>query len=307
MSLSASTLITSESAAVAATYHEESQIMSTQAPVTGRAAGVPFIAFAPDSGDHATSPIVLAWHLLDAPRTEAAFAAALPLGGLDAWRIYLGLPMCGSRMPDGGPEEFMRLVAEDAVLNLYQPIIAGAAAEAPASLAALRERFGLRSTRIGLMGGSAGAAVVLSILAGGQIDPATAVLVSPLVRVRSAVEAGERLYGLEYEWSEASSAAADNLDFVLRAGEIAARDPQVPVRLVVGGADDEGFRASADDLQQVLAGRYAHPTRVDLVTIDGMPHALADEPGIVPAPQNTNAAAVDRLAVDWFQRYLMAG
>ena len=78
MSLSASTLITSESAAVATTYHEESQIMSTQFPVTGRAAGVPFIVFAPDSGDHATSPIVLAWHLLDAPRTEAAFAAALP-------------------------------------------------------------------------------------------------------------------------------------------------------------------------------------------------------------------------------------
>lgn len=278
--------------------------MANHAPITGEAAGVPFIAFPPTGTELSTAPIVLAWHMMDAPRTEAAFAAALPLGGLDAWRIYLGLPLCGTRMPAGGPEEIMRLGMEDAVLNLYQPIIAGAADEAPAALAALQKRFGLRSSRIGLMGGSAGAVVVQSVLAAGQIDLAAAVLVSPLVRLRSAVEAGERLFGFQYQWSTASEAVANELDFVARAGEIAGRDAQVPSRLVVGGADDVGFQASAGDLHAALAWQYADPSHVDLVTIDGMPHALADEPGIDPAPQNAHAAAVDRLAVDWFRRYL---
>ncbi len=46
---------------------------------------------------------MIAWHLMDPPRTAAAFAAALPLQGLDAWRVYLELPLCGSRLPAGGP------------------------------------------------------------------------------------------------------------------------------------------------------------------------------------------------------------
>lgn len=30
---------------------------------------------------------MMVWHLTDQPRTKATFAAALPLSGLDAWRI----------------------------------------------------------------------------------------------------------------------------------------------------------------------------------------------------------------------------
>jgi hypothetical protein len=37
------------------------------------------------------------WHLMDAPRSEAAMAAAVPLDGLDAWRVYFGLPDTGAR------------------------------------------------------------------------------------------------------------------------------------------------------------------------------------------------------------------
>jgi hypothetical protein len=50
---------------------------------------------------------VVVWHLMDPPRTEAAFAAALLLAGLEAWRTYLGLPLSGSRMPPGGAEELL--------------------------------------------------------------------------------------------------------------------------------------------------------------------------------------------------------
>ena len=73
--------------------------------LSGIAAGVPFVALPPSGGSRPDAPVVLAWHLLDAPRTEIAFASAVPLSGLDAWRIYFGLPLSGSRMPDGGPAE----------------------------------------------------------------------------------------------------------------------------------------------------------------------------------------------------------
>src|SRR5690606_13993047 len=56
----------------------------------GVAAGVPYLLLPPALG-RGGAPIVIGWHLLDPPRTEAAFAAALPLDGLDAWRLYLGL------------------------------------------------------------------------------------------------------------------------------------------------------------------------------------------------------------------------
>ena len=58
--------------------------------------GVPYLAVPPAS-DAATAAVIILWHLMDAPRSEAAFAAALPLDGLDAWKVYLGLPTFGAR------------------------------------------------------------------------------------------------------------------------------------------------------------------------------------------------------------------
>ena len=62
-----------------------------------KAGGVPYLAVPPRDPDRA--PVVLAWHMMDPPRTEAAFGAALPLEGLNAWRIYLGLPMGARPQP----------------------------------------------------------------------------------------------------------------------------------------------------------------------------------------------------------------
>ena len=36
-----------------------------------------------------------------------------------------------------------------------------------------------------------------------------------------------------------------------------------------------------------------------------MAHALADEPGIEPAPQTSHAAVVDRYAVEWLRQHLL--
>ena len=279
---------------------------ATAIPLTGAAAGVPFLAFPPDSGPRADAPIVVAWHLMDPPRTEAAFAATLPLDGLDAWRIYLGLPMCGSRSPAGGFDELMRLAFQDAVLNLHGPVATQGAGEFPAALAELRSILDLGDGPLGLLGGSMGAAIAQTVLADGAFAVAAAVLVSPLVQLQSVVDAMSRRYDVTYEWSAASLAVARRLDFVARTEEIASHG-QPAVLLVVGADDDEaGFHRPAAGLHESLAARYADPSRTALVTIPGMAHALAPEPGVEPAPQTPHAAEVDRQAVAWLQHHLPA-
>jgi hypothetical protein len=273
----------------------------------GVAAGVPFVATPPPDGPRADAPVVVAWHLMDPPRTEAAFAAALPLDGLDAWRIYLGLPLSGSRLPPGGPDELMKLAMEDAVLNLQGPVTAQAVEEFPGAFADLRAQLHFGDGPVGLVGGSVGAAVALSVLAESDIVATAAVLVSPLVQLRPAVDAISRTYDMTYSWSAESLIVASRLDFVARADEVAGQE-QPAVLLVVGADDDaDGFHAPATRLREALAVRYADPTRVDLVSVAGMGHALADEPGVDPAPQTAQAAEVDRHAVAWLQSHLGSG
>jgi predicted alpha/beta hydrolase family esterase len=271
--------------------------MVVQHQIAGTAAGVPFVAV-PPSGDAESVPVVVAWHLMDPPRTETAFAAALPLDGLDAWRIYLGLPMSGSRLPEGGLDELMRLGFEDAPVNLQGPISAQAAAEFGPAFRELRERFGFAEQPAGLLGGSQGAAVALQVMAEGQVAPAAAVLVSPLVQLRPAVEALAGRFGVSYSWTAESDGIARRMDFVARAADIA-RHGDPAVLLVVGADDDEaGFREPAARLRGALGDR------ADLVLVPGMGHALADEPGLEPAAQTPAAVEVDRLAAGWLARHL---
>jgi dienelactone hydrolase len=276
---------------------------NTVTPIEGVAAGVPYVAL-PPTGRQDDAPLVVAWHLMDPPRSEAAMAAALPLNGVQAWRVYLGLPRFGARAPAGGPEEIMRLAAEDYVLNLFQPAIEQAAAEAPSAVDALREQLPIDSGPVGLLGGSAGGAVALLLLTESQMPVAAAALVNPVVKVRSVVEAGERMYDVSYSWTEKSRAVADRFDFVERAAEIGKRDPQPPVLLVGGAEDDPAYREPLAGLRDALAGLYAEPDRVGFVSVPGMAHALAEEPGMEAAPQTAEAKEADAAVTAWFQRYL---
>ncbi len=279
-------------------------MMPDASPIAGTAAGVPYIAVPPSSGRSADAPVVVAWHLMDPPRTEAAFAAALPLDGLDAWRIYLGLPMCGSRTPPDGQDELMRLGYEDAVLNIQGPVAAQAEREFGPALDGLHRELGIGSRPIGLLGGSMGAAVAQLVIAEGDVEISAAVLVSPLVQLRPAVEAIGRRFGVTYLWSGASLDVAGRLDFVARADQLAKRG-QPAVLLVVGTEDDPaGFRQPAERLHAALSARYADPQRARLTMITGMGHPLADEPGLEPAPQTPHAREVDQHAVRWLQRHL---
>src|SRR3954452_10067405 len=108
--------------------------MTQAGPVRrGTAAGVPFVAVPPSGGIRPGADVVVAWHMMAPPCTEPAFAAAVPMAGVDAWRIYLGVAMTGAREAPGGPAEIQRLLAEDAVLRVFEPIIRQAVDEFPAA------------------------------------------------------------------------------------------------------------------------------------------------------------------------------
>jgi pimeloyl-ACP methyl ester carboxylesterase len=248
------------------------------------AAGVPYVAVPPE-GERPDAPVVVAWHLADPPRTETALAAALPLAGLDAWRIYLGLPMHSSRSID--PAEYLRLAYEDAVVNHFGPITAQACAEFPAAYAALTDRFGFGGGPLAMLGGSLGSAVA-QLVALDRDDVVAEVLVSPVTRLRAVVAVNERRFDVTYPWHPKATEIADELDFVARADETT-----MPVQIIVGDRDDPAIRDAAADLEKALR-------HVDLVTVPDMPHELADQDER-PLP---HAATVDGLAVAWLQRHL---
>jgi hypothetical protein len=121
------------------------------------AADVPYVAPPPaQRRNDEEAPLIVAWHLTDPPRSAAAMAAALPLAGVMAWRVYLDLPMHGRRQLPGGLDEFMQLGYEDAVLNAFEPQVTQAAAEFPALLTELRVRLPITVGPIGLVGASIG-------------------------------------------------------------------------------------------------------------------------------------------------------
>ena len=268
----------------------------------GELARVPVIVRPPANGTRPDAAVVLAWHLQDAPSTEAAFAAALPLDGLDAWRVYIGLPLSGSRLPPGGRDELMRLGHEDAVMNLQGPVSEQGAAEAVEVFEAVRQQFRLTNGPLGALGGSMGAAIALSLMADGSLPVRAAVLVSPLVQLRSAVDALAAGFGFDYPWSPPSEAVAARLDFVARAAAIVGNGPAATLMIVGEDDDQAGFVEPARRF--VDACRAAGGDVAELLTIAGMGHTLADEPGDEPAPQTASAATVDAHAVDWFRRHL---
>lgn len=264
--------------------------------LTGDVGGVPYLV-EPPPGGRADAPVVVAWHMLDAPRSESAFHAALPLAGLDAWKVYIGLPLSGSRLPDGGLEEFFARGARDAVRLGYDPVVTGGADEFGPAYATLCERFGFGSGPLGLVGASAGAAVACEVLARDEHDVVTVVLISPMLQMARVVAAVGEQFGVEYPWDHETVAIARRMDWVARVGDL----PTMPLRVIVGDADDE---PSILQPAMNLVGQFVGPA--NMVTVEGMGHALAAAPGLEPAPQTAHAAEVDELAVKWLRTTLVS-
>ncbi len=270
--------------------------------VTGVAAGVPYVALPPPGGGAA--PLVVGWHLMDAPRTESAFAAALPLTGLPAWRVYLGLPMFGARMPAGGPQEVLRLAAEDYLLNVLGPVVEQAVAELPAALDAVRAALPAADGPIGVLGGSAGAVVALLAMAESPVPIAAGAVVNPATPVEPVIAVGEAMFDVVYRWSEASRSVARRLDFTARAAEVVGPGPGRPVLVASGDRDEPGMRDGAAKLAAALAAASGRPELTRLTRVLDLPHALADEPGLAPAPQWPAVAGLDAEIVAFFRASL---
>jgi dienelactone hydrolase len=263
-------------------------------PLTGTTTnGVPYLAVPPAS-DAATAPVVILWHLMDAPRSEAAFAAALPLDGLDAWKVYLGLPTFGARSLPGGVDEVMSLLATDAPGLVHGPVHSQAAEEFPAAWADLSKTLGVGvGVPVGLVGGSMGAAIASEVLARGTSGATAAVLVSPLLQLRPMIDAVSAQFG-GYNWTDAGTAAAERLDYEARASEVLASG--AAIRMIIGADDEQAIVRSALTVAAAVGA--------DVKLLDGMGHALAEEPGIEAAPQTEVAKRVDPLAAEWLREHL---
>jgi pimeloyl-ACP methyl ester carboxylesterase len=274
--------------------------------ITGTAAGVPFTALPPTGATDGPAPLIVTWHMLDAPRTDAAFAAALPMTGVPAWRVHLGMPMCGARMVDGRVDAIIELARKDALMAYLAPFVHQAADEFPAALAALRDQLPVDDTPIGVLGGSLGGAVALEVLTTLQAPIKAVALVNPAVRIRSVVDLVGPLMtgsGQAYPWTAESHKTADELDFVARAADVTA---QLPLLLVSGELDHPALQTDAAALVDALRERYAHPDEVELITVPDLAHPLADEPGLEPAPQLPTTKVVDEILTQWFLRQLTA-
>ncbi|MEV5535848.1 alpha/beta hydrolase [Saccharopolyspora shandongensis] len=258
-------------------------------PITGTAAGVPFTALPP--AEDGPAPLIVTWHMLDAPRSDAAFAAALPMNDLSAWRVHLGMPMCGARMIDGSMDAGLELIREDVLMSALHPFVRQAAEEFPAALESIRAQLPVDDGPIGVLGGSLGGAVALRILADTGAPVFAGAVVNAAIRIRSVVD----LFPGDYPYDAESEKVADSLDFVAKADTIAGR---APLLVVSGELDHPALRADASDLVNALGERS------ELLLIPGLAHPLADEPGIEPAPQLPPAREVDAGLTAWFRRHL---
>jgi pimeloyl-ACP methyl ester carboxylesterase len=233
-------------------------------------------------------PTVVAWHFQDPPRTERAMAAALPLAGLDAWRVHLGLPLSGSRSPQGRLE---RLGYEDAVLKVYGPVVFGAAEEFPAALAALRAEHGLGAGRIGVLGGSVGALVAQQVDATTPVDAVA--LVSPVTRLRPLVVANGRRYGFDYPWRPESEEVAVRLDW----WPGPARSPRRRCSSSGRRIRRTGSSSRRRPCTPPCRARYWRPC-------PGWGTPSPTNPAPIPLRRPRTPAAVDRIVASWFRRWL---
>jgi pimeloyl-ACP methyl ester carboxylesterase len=253
------------------------------------AAGVPFTALPPAGGGAA--PLIVTWHMLDAPRSDAAFAAALPMNDLPAWRVHLAMPMCGARMVGGSMDAAAELMRKDSLMSYLYPFVRQATEEFPAALASIRAQLPVDDGPIGVLGGSLGGAVALRVLADTEVPVFAGAVVNAAIRMRSVVE----LFPGDYPYDAKAEAAVDSLDFVSKADIIAGR---CPLLVVSGELDHPPLRADAFHLVDALGERS------ELLSIPGLAHPLADEPGIEPAPQLPPAREVDAGLTRWFRRHL---
>lgn len=265
------------------------------------AAGVPMRVRRPHDTRRATSLIVL-WHGFEPPDSAAALADALPLAAVDAFRVYVDLPLFGERSVGGPVPERARRGREDYVRGLFMPVVEGAVAEFPGIVAELRDRLSLgRSPAVGVFGFSGGAGVALLALAQRDVPIRAAVTLNAPRNLKAGVDLLRRAQGrAPYAWDHPGRHAAAQADPVARAAEIAGVDPAA--LLLLHGERDAYFPPDeAEALYRALRPHYARQGCADRLAVrvlTGLGHHLAG------AGTSPGEASVDAVTTDWFGRHL---
>ncbi|WP_116247686.1 S9 family peptidase [Nocardiopsis sp. FIRDI 009] len=269
-------------------------------PLTGTAAGVPYLALPPATTD-APAPLVLALHAFEPPRGEAALAGAVPMTPLPAWRVYLGLPLFGARLPEGGVAEVNRRGERDYLVELFGPVVEEAAAELHRVTDALRALLPVTEDPVGLVGVGAGASAALLALAESRLPIGAAAVVNPVVDPALALAARERRTGSPYEWTARSRQTREWLDFTARAGDVARG--RTPLLIVNGGRDDVVSPGDGLALHDALRTQGAEHALRHIVVPD-LAHTIGPEPGLDPGPLTPAGVLTDRALTEWLHRHL---
>jgi len=272
-------------------------------------AGVPILLRFPENQDE-PAPLIILWHGMGNPNSEQALAETIPLEGVYAWKAYLGLPLFGARMPEGGTDELMRRQLEDHLLQLFLPVVENAVSELPNVVEALQSRFNIQlGAGIGLFGFSAGGFAALLSLAESKVPIKAAVLAGVSKDISSLIGVVERLGNLKYHWTEASQAAARRLNFMVRSEEIVA-GKQLPAILFLHGSNDEIF--AADEVQQLYTilrqyyDRAGCPEQISLKIFANLGHQIEPPTAETSPAISADYSALQTAAADWFRTHLVA-
>jgi alpha-beta hydrolase superfamily lysophospholipase len=240
-------------------------------------------------------PPILLWHGFGPPDSEQTLMDALPLDAVPAVKIYLGLPLFGTRKD----VDLARRQREDLATLVFEPVVMGAAKELPSVVRALEQRSCLESgERIGLFGFSAGGAAVLYALAEADVPVGAAVILNASTGLTASVKAYELATKGSYTWTEAARRLARRSDAVSRAKDIVSGSPPPALSIMHGGDDAMLTPQSATTLHQALQPLYRAaqaPQRLQLTVVPGLAHAWIGT-GNVEALRSSIAA--------WFHTYL---
>jgi predicted esterase len=250
----------------AASTHDDPTITRTTL------AGVPAILRIPA---HIGKPPIILWHGFGPPASESAMMEALPLDDVDAVKVYLGLPLFGTRAPAGGNQELARRQSEDVGLELFKPVVAGAAEELPAVVEALSKNACMqRGGAIELVGFSAGGATALYALSQGKVKIGAAVLINTSTGLSASVQAYEQATKQTYAWSPASRELARQTDAIAHTADIAKHHPAL---LFLQGSNDSVIDShAAAELYAGLQPLYRQQTsRLQLRQLPDMSHQWA--------------------------------
>ncbi|MGF1543710.1 MAG: alpha/beta hydrolase family protein [Parvularculaceae bacterium] len=260
-------------------------------------AGTPAILRVPDKIER---PPVILWHGLGPPGEKNALMAALPLDDVPAVKVYLDLPLFGERLPAGGLAELPERQSRDYGMEIFAPVVVGAAEELSAVVEALNARIdGPAEGGVSLFGFSAGGAAVLLAPAERDVRIRSAVVLNAPNGLEGGVAAFEAVTGSTYSWTDDARSVAWRTDASARAAAGAGSAPRAAVLLVHGLSDEVVSPTGAEAIERALRPFYeaaGEGAQREIDLRDGLEHHWAVQDAGVVDP-------LRRRVGDWLRRH----